>query len=190
MQVRLQLYPFCEMSATRLAYFWCFRSWALDMFCSNGNVSSSRWTCFVWVLIMTMSVRSLETMMLAGRVPPVVVKPDILEKIWVFFEFGPMAFLRYFRRWSRIELWHQVNLPWLRDIEQWLRIWWRVSRLLHNLQLVCNLLPHVLKFVKVGRKSIEAWTAKLKQPLEDHKLWISKLKGSYTFGIYSKQILT
>ena len=26
MQVRLQLYPFCEMSATRLAYFWCFRS--------------------------------------------------------------------------------------------------------------------------------------------------------------------
>ena len=49
---------------------------------------------------------------------PVVVKSGISEKIWVFFEFGPMALLRYFRRWSRIELWRQVNLPWLRDIEQ------------------------------------------------------------------------
>lgn len=42
---------------------------------------------------MTMSGRSLETMMLAGRVPPVVVKSGISEKIWVFFEFGPMALL-------------------------------------------------------------------------------------------------
>ena len=60
-------------------------------------------------------------MMLTGSVPPVVVKPGILEKIWMLFESVPMAvFSCFIMNENRIMT--PSNLPWLRETEQEFRM--------------------------------------------------------------------
>jgi hypothetical protein len=63
-----------------------------------------------------------------------------------------------------MQLCRQVNRPCSRDTGHEFKIWFRVSLLPQSLHLSVPLLPQFFKLLRVGRKSIDARTAKLRTP--------------------------
>ena len=64
-----------------------------------------------------------------------------------------------------MQLCRQVSHPCSRDTGHEFKIWFRVSLLPQSLHLSVPLLPQFFKLLRVGRKSTDARTAKLRTPL-------------------------